>query len=517
MVVFANCCPFLNIFHKPPPYSPSTHFYSRDSTSYPHSQLPCTSISMNLAKDFLKFVDASPSPFHAVESCIARLVKAGFTELKEGDAWTTSTVLANGKYFFSRNKSAIIAFCVGGKYSPTSGFSIIGAHTDSPCLKIKPRSKREKAGCIQVGVELYGGGLWHTWFDRDLSVAGRVLVATKNTQGVESFTHALAKIDKPLLRIPTLAIHLDRSVNDGFNFNKEVQLTPILGIAQKILEKKDDTNDVGTLHHPMLLKEVATNLGVQAESIRDFELCLYDTQPSSIGGANNEFIHSARLDNLMMSFCALTAIIESANTLDQDSKIRVIGLFDNEEVGSQTAHGANSNFMQTTLQRLSDMDIGGSSQVLAGARYERSMVNSLLISADMAHALHPNYSEKHEDNHRPLINSGVVIKQNANQRYATTAISTLILREVAKLAGKEGSGGVALQEFVVRNDSPCGSTIGPMLSASLGVRTVDVGNPQWSMHSIRETCGVEDVQHAVNLFKSFFDHFAAVDARIPRL
>ncbi|KAH6560303.1 hypothetical protein BASA60_000016 [Batrachochytrium salamandrivorans] len=482
---------------------------------------------MTLAKEFLKFVDASPSPFHAVESCISRLRSAGFTEIKEAAVWTTRTaaaaandsnqcaILPGGKYFFTRNKSAIIAFCVGGRYAPSSGFSIIGAHTDSPCLKVKPRSKREKSACVQVGVELYGGGLWHTWFDRDLSVAGRVLVReAAGSEEAHTYSHRLVKIDKALLRIPTLAIHLDRSSNDGFTFNKEVQLTPILAMVQESLSKKDQGSDVGTLHHPMLLKELASDMNVDVANICDFELCLYDTQPASIGGANGEFIHTARLDNLMMSYCALNAIIDSNDSLLQDTKIRVVALFDNEEVGSQTAHGANSNFMEVTLRRLSEMDIGASAEAPAGARYERSMVNSLLISADMAHALHPNYSEKHEDNHRPLINQGVVVKQNANQRYATTAVSTLILREAAR---KAAGGAVPLQEFVVRNDSPCGSTIGPMLSSSLGVRTVDVGNPQWSMHSIRETCGVTDVDYAVNLFKSFFDNFADIDSRIPRL
>ncbi|KAJ1342348.1 hypothetical protein BSLG_003107 [Batrachochytrium salamandrivorans] len=441
---------------------------------------------MTLAKEFLKFVDASLRLFMQSSPAFP-LRSAGFTEIKEAAVWTTRTaaaandsnqcaILPGGKYFFTRNKSAIIAFCVGGRYAPSSGFSIIGAHTDSPCLKVKPRSKREKSACVQVGVELYGGGLWHTWFDRDLSVAGRVLVReAAGSEEAHTYSHRLVKIDKALLRIPTLAIHLDRSSSDG-------------------LSKKDQGSDVGTLHHPMLLKELASDMNVDVANICDFELCLYDTQPASIGGANGEFIHTARLDNLMMSYCALNAIIDSNDSLLQDTKIRVVALFDNEEVGSQTAHGANSNFMEVTLRRLSEMDIGASAEAPAGARYERSMVNSLQSSPT----------------HQP----GVVVKQNANQRYATTAVSTLILREAAR---KAAGGAVPLQEFVVRNDSPCGSTIGPMLSSSLGVRTVDVGNPQWSMHSIRETCGVTDVDYAVNLFKSFFDNFADIDSRIPRL
>eukprot|EP00842_Homolaphlyctis_polyrhiza_P000352 jgi/Hompol1/1317/HPOL_005578-RA len=538
----------------------------------------------SVASEFLKFVDAAPSPFHAVDGAIRRLLAAGYSELREGAAWDTQLV-PGGRYFFTRNRSAIIAFAVGGRYAPGNGFSIIGGHVDSPCLKVKPRSRKDRLGHLQVGVELYGGGLWHTWFDRDLSVAGRVLVEKPDG----TFDHRLAKIDRPILRIPTLAIHLDRQ--EDFKFNKEVQLTPVLAMAaQDALNKKEDDSDASAIHQPQFLKAVAENLGVEVSKIRDFELCLFDTQPAAIGGVNNEFIFSSRQDNLMMSFCALTALIQSGDSLANDSKIRLIGLFDNEEVGSTTAHGANSNLLETTLKRLSALRLGSNAQThvasapapapapapaatisqtssvsrtthastddvddvdwvvvppaitsldpdapdasiaydaaLSGSAnnilhqsalqtastegiYERSVVQSLLISADMAHGLHPNYTEKHEENHRPLINKGVVIKQNANQRYATTAVSTLVVREVAKKAG------VPVQEFVVRNDSPCGSTIGPMISSNLGIRTVDLGNPQWSMHSIRETCGVHDTEYATSLFKVYLPGVVCQGPSVP--
>lgn len=291
-----------------------------------------------------------------------------------------------------------------------------------------------------------------------------------------------------------------------------------------------------------MLDILAKELGCDINQIHDFELCLYDTQPSAIGGANEEFLHSARLDNLMMSFCSLTvakfnqALTETVGSVANDSMIRIVALFDNEEVGSTTAHGADSNFLEVTLKRLSAFPFGPTQVSIYCQRcsltncdistfeeddwivlthkessFERAMVKSLLISADMAHALHPNYPEKHEDQHRPMMNKGVVVKQNANQRYATTSITTHILRCIAETAG------VTLQEFVVRNDSPCGSTIGPMLSAKLGLRTIDVGNPQWSMHSIRETCGTKDIGDAIQLFKVFFEHFAVVDQRMPCL
>ncbi|KAJ3083233.1 hypothetical protein HK102_001181 [Quaeritorhiza haematococci] len=460
------------------------------------SSLPRTqSAATAAASDFVTFVNASPTPFHAVHECRQRLVHAGFTEIKERDNWE-AVIKPNGKYFFTRNQSAIVAFAVGGNYVRGNGFSLVGAHTDSPCLKVKPRSKKEKVGYLQVGVELYGGGLWHTWFDRDLSVAGRVLVKKG-----DRFEHRLVRIDRPILRIPTLAIHLDRGVNDAFKFNNEVQLTPILcSAAEKTLngsgsteapEKKDLAPEV---HQPLLLKMIADELKIEVADIGDFELCLFDTHPSTIGGALNEYIFSARLDNLNSSYCALMALI-NAHSLSTDSNIRMIALFDNEEVGSTTAHGANSNLMVTTMKRLSEIDVVAGANVGKSA-FEQALHRSLLISADMAHAVHPNYVEKHEENHRPQMNKGVVIKQNANQRYATTSVTMLIVRECAKAKG------VPLQEFVVRNDSPCGSTIGPMLSAKLGMRTIDVGNPQLSMHSIRETCGAEDVKHAIDLFEN---------------
>ncbi|KAJ3288505.1 hypothetical protein HK104_008146 [Borealophlyctis nickersoniae] len=421
------------------------------------------------AEEFLTFVNASPSPFHAVETSRTRLLAAGYKELHERSAWEDD-VKPGGKYFFTRNKSSIVAFAVGGKYEVGNGFTIVGAHTDSPCFKVKPRSKKGKSGYAQVGVETYGGGLWHTWFDRDLGLAGRVIL--KNDNG--NLDHHLVKIDRPILRIPTLAIHLDRGVNDAFKFNNEVQLTPILSLITKALSgeqekdnaEKKEASGVGEKHHQLLLKMLSQELKVEVSALRDFELCLFDTQPSVIGGAQNEFIFSPRCDNLVMSYCSLTALINSTSgsTLSDDTNIRVVALFDNEEIGSVSAYGAASNLLEVTVRRLAGIEVTGPDS--SESSFARAMSRSILVSADMAHAVHPNYPEKHEENHRPSMNKGVVIKQNANQRYATTAITTAILREVGEKKG------VLLQEFVVRNDSPCGSTIGPMLSAKLGIRTI---------------------------------------------
>ncbi|KAI8091166.1 peptidase M18 [Gilbertella persicaria] len=456
------------------------------------------------ALDFVEFVNNSPSPFHATFESAKMLKAAGFLEIKERDSWNDGLIKRQGKYFFTRNGSAIVAFEVGGKYHPGHGFSIVGAHTDSPCLKVKPISKKEKSGYLEVGVQLYGGGIWHTWFDRDLSVAGRVLVEHENG----TFHHTLVKVDRPILRIPTLAIHLDRTTNDSFAFNKETQLAPILATTAKAqlsgIQAMEGV-EAQAHHHPLLIQILADEMGIQPNQIRDFELAVYDTQKSTIGGACNEFIFSPRLDNLGMSYCAIKALCE-AKDLENDTNIRVAALFDNEEVGSLTAHGADSNLLPATLLRLANTHVVDAAHVSATA-FEEAIHKSILVSADMAHAVNPNYSEKHEENHRPEMHKGTVIKINANQRYATTAVTSLVLKELAKKHQ------IPIQEFVVRNDSPCGSTIGPMLSAKLGLRTVDIGNPQLSMHSIRETGGTDDVKHGIDLLKVFYEEFAALEQK----
>ncbi|CAG8507904.1 10460_t:CDS:2 [Ambispora leptoticha] len=472
--------------------------------------------SQKEASNFIEFVNNSPSPFHAVEEARLRLSAAGYKELKERESWD-SVLELNGKYYFTRNKSTIVAFAIGGKYKKGNGVSIVGAHTDSPCLKLKPISKKEKVGYLQVGVETYGGGLWNTWFDRDLSVAGRVMVATDDGKLINK----LVRIRQPILRIPTLAIHLDREIDAGFKFNKETHLSPLIATITKDLlltkaeksEKNENTADPSiSKHQPVLMKTLAKELDVNAEQIRDFELCLYDTHPSTIGGVYNEFIFSARLDNLVMSYTALAALIQSTtdpNSLSNEHNIRMIALFDNEEVGSTTAQGANSSLLETTIRRLVFSNIGGNIQETTScAIFEETVHKSFLISADMAHAVHPNYSERYEANHQPEMHKGVVIKVNANQRYATTAATSILLREVAKKRN------IPLQEFVVRADTPCGSTIGPMISAKLGIRTIDVGNPQLSMHSIREIAGTDDVEHAIHLFKTYFEEFHEIDQRV---
>jgi aspartyl aminopeptidase len=464
---------------------------------------------------------------------------------QERDAWA-SIVQPHGKYFLTRNASTIIAFAVGGAWKPGNPIAMVGAHTDSPCLRIKPVSSKSADGFLQVGVETYGGGLWHTWFDRDLSLAGRVMVRTK----AGSVEMKMVRINRPILRIPTLAIHLDRQ--EKFEFNKEQQLYPISGLVAAELnrqgeskpeEKSDETESgddyqplahVTQRHHPYLVDIIAEAAGCTTLDIVDFEMLLYDTQEACLGGLNSELIFSARLDNLMMSFCAVEGLVKSlteSKTFAEDPTIRLIALFDHEEIGSRTAQGADSNILPAVLRRLSVIPSNHDSSEksfdkLADAElstaYEQSLATSFLISADMAHSVHPNYGGKYEASHRPEMNKGVVIKINANARYATNSPGIVLLQETAQLAkpaasyayASKPSSGVPLQLFVVRNDSSCGSTIGPMLSAALGTRTIDVGNAQLSMHSIRETGGAYDVEHAINLFDSFFENYGELESKI---
>ena len=374
-------------------------------------------------------------------------------------------------------------------------------------------------------------------FDRDLSVAGRVILK----QG-EKYATRLVQVKRPILRIPNLAIHLNREVNEkGFLFNKQTHLLPILATAVKAQlnapaadgsssssaaaastttaastsKPSSDTSHVAmaaaattaagsftSSHHPLLLKVLADELQVDVSAIVDLELSLYDTQPACLGGAYDEFIYSRALDNLMMSFISTHALIRhttaaaasSSSSSAASNAINVVALFDNEEVGSESYQGAGAS-LRNFLARVHGNPL----------TYDSAVRRSLLISADMAHGVHPNYSEAHEEYHRPQLHCGLVIKQNANQRYATSPLTAFHLRALAERRG------IAVQRFVVRNDVACGSTIGPILSANTGVRVVDVGVPQLSMHSIREMCGVGDVDSAERLFVELFEEYETID------
>lgn len=432
-----------------------------------------------------EFLTDSSDPFHAVANCVKKLEAAGFIGLRKREPFA-GKLAPGGKYYYTINHSTLVAFTVGERYVAGNGFVVLGGHTDSPNLKVKPHSKKAQHGCLQLGVECYGGGLWHTWFDRDLGLSGRVLV--RDVDGMIS--QKLVKLDHPVARVSTLCIHLQSpEERAAFQINKENHTIPIIG-THTLLEQgsEEQLNDWQNGHEPLLMKAIAEKIGIEVKDIADMELNLFDVQPASLGGIQTEFLNSARLDNLATVFCGTEALIAHSADISDDEDICLLALFDHEEVGSQSAHGAGSPVMMEAIRRISDSlsDTPGS---LNPDLYSCCIRKSFIISSDMAHAIHPNYPAKHEANHSPKLNGGVVIKSNANQRYTTNAVTGYIVRELARGAG------LPIQEFVVRNDCPCGSTIGPIISAGTGIRTVDIGMPQLSMHSCREVMGVIDCKY----------------------
>lgn len=475
--------------------------------------------SQELGLKACEFLTNSPDPFHAVHNSVTKLEEAGFVQLSKRKAFATEEpkIQPGGKYYYTVNKSALVAFAVGPKYKKGNGFKIIGGHTDSPNLKIKPLSKRlNGAGCVQLGVETYGGGLWHTWFDRDLGLSGRVLVKNTSTSMV---TQRLIKImDRAVCRISTLAIHLaSAEERTAFKVNKEDHLSPI--IATELLTKEIEAQLTGSKtngnphevwaagHEPLLMKLVKEELKLsEDEQIVDFELNLFDIQPACLGGVEKEFLNSGRLDNLATCFVAVESLLEHVKTFDDDEDISMIALFDHEEVGSESLPGAGSPILSEALKRISTALLQGEN-IEAPDLYGMTVRKSFMLSVDQAHAHHPNYASKHEQSHKPHMNSGMVIKNNANQRYTSYSISKYVFRELCAMAPLK----LPVQEFVIRQDCGCGTTIGPLVSSSTGIRCIDVGMSQLSMHSCREVMGVIDLTYGLECFKSFFKNFRKID------
>ena len=407
------------------------------------------------AARLMSFLDSSPEPFHCVQTVSSELKQNGFTEIMESSPW--NTVKPGGKYFFTKGKTSIVAFTVGAHFQPGNAFKVIGAHTDSPNLRIKPHSHRSNGQVAQLNVECYGGGLWHTWLDRDLSLAGVVAVRLPNGT-IES---RLVNILRPILRIPNLCIHLrPAEEREVIRLNKEDHLMPILcDEVNKSLSHHP--NSWGSHQSPHLLELLREELELpQSSVIVSFDLSLYDTQPASLSGARREYLVGGRLDNLASCFVALESFItHSRDGIADDTDISMIALFDHAEVGSSSAVGAGSSLMTDCISRLSRQLHCTHSQGAAVHCEELTQISkskSFIVSLDMAHAVHPNYSSRHDKHHSPLMNHGLVIKTNSNMRYASNYQSSLIIRELGESAG------TPIQEFAVRNDCPCGSTIGPM-------------------------------------------------------
>ncbi len=424
------------------------------------------------ARDLLTFIDASPSPYHAIKEVLSRLGE--FTPLDERQHWRLEP---GSLAYVVRGGGSLVAFRVGQSSPADAGFLLLGAHTDSPNLRVKPQPNISTQGYHQLAVETYGGLLLHTWLDRDLSLAGRV--------SLRNSAPAIVRFSDPVCRIPSLAIHLDRELNSrGLQLNAQTHGLPVIGLAQP---------DQNFAFLDVLAEQVGTalNRSVSPEDISGFDLCLFDTQPSTIGGKDNEFIFAPRLDNLASCHAALRALLESSPT----QATQVIALWDHEEVGSQSAIGARSQFLHSTLSRILETFGESGEQSIA-----RAFARSLLVSADMAHAVHPNYAERHDKQHRPKLGNGPVIKKNANQSYATDGPSAAVFVEACREVG------VTPQRFVSRNDMPCGSTIGPISAARLGIRTLDVGNPMLSMHSCRELAATADVTPMIAVLRTFLSN-----------
>ena len=421
------------------------------------------------ARELARFIDASPSPFHACASAARMLSDAGFQPLDEVQAWRLSA----GSYYVVRGGS-LVAWSLPEGAGPATGFRIAGAHTDSPNLRVKPRPDTGKAGYRQLAVEIYGGVLLNSWLDRDLGLSGRVFLRGEDQPGGRLFL-----IDRPILRIPQLAIHLHREISsEGLRLNAQDHMQPILG-----LKRADERG------FRRLLGEA---LDVEPDAIASWDAMCHDTTPSRLVGTDDELLAAPRLDNLCSSYVALRALIERLDAAAPLRKVPVVCLFDHEEVGSGSARGAQSPLLRDLLER--------TVLARAGARedFHRAIADSACVSADMAHATHPNWSHRHEPGHFLAMNGGPVIKINSNLRYASESETEALFQACCEEAD------VPFQKWVNRSDLACGSTIGPITAANLGVRTVDVGNAMLAMHSARETCGALDPGFLQRALVTFF-------------
>lgn len=432
--------------------------------------MPSLSTAAGHIQDLGAYVSASPSSFHAVHEAGRRLAEAGFTRLDELEPWAGGP----GNFFIIRD-GALIAWVVPQGAGPATGFNILGAHTDSPSFKLKPKPTSGAHGWLQAGVEIYGGPLLNSWLDRELQLAGRLVLL----DGTEHLTAT-----GPMLRFPQLAIHLDRAANDGLTLDKQRHMNPVWGLGNP-----------GNADLLAVLASHVRGADVKAADIGGYDVVLADTQAPAVFGGDGEFFASGRLDNLSATHAGLVALIAHASAPDgagTAAPIAVLAAFDHEEIGSNSRSGACGPILEDVLVRISD-GLGATA-----SQRRQALAASFCVSADAGHAVHPNYAERHDPANHPVLNGGPLLKINANQRYATDANGAAFW---ARLCGEAG---VPYQEFVSNNAIPCGSTIGPLTATRLGIRTVDVGVPLLSMHSARELCGVEDPRRLAAVTELFY-------------
>ncbi len=426
----------------------------------------------SFAREVIEFIDESPSTYHVVKNCSDILDENGFERIMPREKWE---IKKGGKYFFKKSSSTIIAFTVGENFDVKKGFKIFGAHTDSPCFRIKPNPEIVTENIVRLNTEVYGGPILSTWFDRPLSIAGRVIV-----KGEDPFFPKTVKIkiDEPLLTIPNLAIHQNREVNNGVKIDKQNDVLPVISLINKNFEKEG-----------YLEKIILEKTGIKKEDIIDFDLYLYATEKGCLLGANEEFMSSPKLDNLASVYTGIIGLVEAEENQD---RINIFVAFDNEEIGSATKQGADSNYLLNTLERIS-LALG-----LDRSDFLQMLESSYILSADAAHAAHPAHLGKTDPTNRGKINEGISIKISAKQKYTSDGYSIAVIRQL--IEGTE----IRIQPFVNESNELGGSTIGPISSTHLDIDGVDLGVPMFAMHSVRELCGIFDMFYLKELAKEFF-------------
>lgn len=456
------------------------------------------------SKPYCEFMTSNPTIFHAVKTFSQQLEDHGYKYLSERAVWT-SELKRGGKFYTTRNGSSLIAFHVGSKYESGNGVAIVSGHVDALTAKLKPVSKLpNKAGFQQLGVAPYAGALSSTWWDRDLGIGGRVLVRDPETGKVET---KLVKLDWPIARVPTLAPHFGAAANGPFN--PETQMVPVIGVdnsdlfgASKTDSDKIEYGKFASTQPEKLVKIISKELGITDYStILNWELELFDTQPAQLGGLEKDMIFAGRIDDKLCCYAAQEALLASSDSTSSGI-VKMVGMFDDEEIGSLLRQGAKSNYMGSVIERITE--------AFAKDNYgpnllSQTAANSFLVSSDVIHAVNPNFLNAYLENHSPRLNVGVAVSADPNGHMTTDSVSAAILSRIAERTGS------TLQIFQIRNDSRSGGTIGPMTSAQIGMRAIDCGIPQLSMHSIRATTGSLDPGLGVQMFKGFFDHYEAVD------
>lgn len=455
---------------------------------------------------FCDFMTANPTIFHAVASFGARLEEHGYRKLSERDDWS-SCLKIGGKYYCTRNDSSLIAFAIGPEYKSGNGFGVVAGHVDALCAKLKPVSKLPtKAGFVQLGAAPYAGAMSSTWWDRDLGIGGRVLVRDPDTGAVKS---KLVKLDWPIARIPSLAVHFGAPSQGPFN--AETQAVPIIGIDNSDLFGTSEGQDSSEPSIPngsfastqpgKLVKVIAKELGISDYStIINWELELFDAQPAQVGGLEKDFIFAGRIDDKLCCYSALEALVASPDSTSP-GLVKMVAMFDDEEIGSLLRQGARSNYMSSVMERITETFAPSYGPNILS----QTVANSFLVSSDVIHSVNPNFLNVYLENHAPRLNVGVAISADPNGHMTTESVTTAIFQRVAEKCGSK------VQVFQIRNDSRSGGTIGPMTSARIGMRAIDAGIPQLSMHSIRATTGNLDPGLGVKMFKGFLDHFEQVD------